>query len=240
MTKYHRFLKKHSFAILLISLFIMLLGSPYASRMTHNVFGLTGQASIAPMVMILTICSVIALWATVKNKTGAMVFGGAALLLVLLSSIFSQSALTLVHLIAQLAFLLYVTTIIATTVFRAPIVNNNILCGAACLYMLVGVLIGFIYCIIEFVNPNSFQVTDYDGSVPHRALLVDPGWLIYFSFTTLTTVGFGDILPTSPTSRAFAALEAVLGQIMVVVMIARLVGLNVAQATSNLTSSAEK
>lgn len=232
VTKYHRFLKKHSFAILLISLFVMLLGSPFASKMAHGLFGLSAQASIAPMVVILTISSVLALWATVKNKTMAVVFGGAALLLIFLSSIFSQDILTLIHLVGQLLFLLYVTTIIANAVFRAPVVNNNILCGAACLYMLVGVLIGFVYCLIEFANPNSFQVTNFDGSVPHKALLVDPGWLIYFSFTTLTTVGFGDILPTSPTSRAFAALEAVLGQIMVVVIIARLVGLNVAQVTS--------
>ncbi len=184
------------------------------------------------MVFILIICAVLALWTTVENKVSSIVFGSAAILLVVLSAIFSQSALTMTHLIGQLIFLVYVTTIIANTVFRAPVVNNNILCGAACLYMLVGVLIGFIYCLIEFVQPGSFRVTNFDGKTPHEALLVDPGWLVYFSFTTLTTVGLGDIMPTSAIARSFAALEAVVGQIIVVVMIARLVGMNVAQATS--------
>lgn len=229
------FLKRYPFAILLVALFIMLITSPFAALMSRWVFGLTAQASIAPMVAVLTISAAVALWARAKNKILTSVLIGAVLILILLSSVFSQNALTLVHLIGQLLFLIYVTTVIARDVFRAPIVDGNILCGAACLYMLTGVLMGFIFCLIEFLQPGSFRISDFDVNRAQSTLLVDPGWLIYFSFTTLTTVGLGDVLPTSPIARSFAAVEAVLGQIIVVVMIARLVGLNVAQASANPT-----
>lgn len=231
-TRRHGFLHQYSFAILLIALFGMLIGSPFAAELSREIFGLTPQASIAPMVFIMIICAVLALWTRVESRLSSIVFGAAAILLVLLSAVFSQNTLTLVHLVGQLVFLLYVTTVIAREVFRAPVVDNNILYGAACLYMLVGVFIGFVYCLIEFVQPGSFRVTDLSSSSHHDDPLVNPGWLVYFSFTTLTTVGLGDVLPTSPIARSFASMEAVIGQIIVVVMIARLVGMNVAQATS--------
>ena len=56
--------------------------------------------------------------------------------------------------------------------------------------------------------------------------------LRYFSFATLTTLGFGDILPRSPAARTLATLEAVTGQIYLTVLIARLVGLHIVHASS--------
>jgi hypothetical protein len=54
----------------------------------------------------------------------------------------------------------------------------------------------------------------------------------YFSFATMTTLGFGDILPRSPVARTLSMLEAVMGQIYLTVLIARLVGLHIVQASS--------
>lgn len=226
------FLKRYPFAILLAALFVLLVGSPFCGHLAREVFGLTAQASIAPLVLLLIISAGLSLWSTMKHRGVTVFCGGVALTLVFLSTIFSQNALTVAHLLVQCIFVLYVSIIVTKAVFRSPVVDGNILCGAACLYMLTGVLIGFIYCLVEFLVPGSFQVTNVDGHLSHTALIVDPGWLVYFSFTTLTTVGLGDILPTSPVARSFAALEAVIGQIIVVVMIARLVGINVAQITS--------
>jgi hypothetical protein len=52
----------------------------------------------------------------------------------------------------------------------------------------------------------------------------------YFSFITLTTVGYGDIVPHSPAARTLAALEAITGQIYLTVLVARLVGLHIVHA----------
>lgn len=231
------FLKRYPFVILLAALFALLVGSPFAAHLARDVFGITPQASIAPFVLILIVSASITLWTTLKHRATTIFCGSTALVLVILSTFFSQNSLIVIHLVVQCIFILYVFIVISRVVFHAPIVDGNILCGAACLYMLTGVLMGFIFCLIEFLQPGSFQVTDVDGHLTHTALVVEPGWLIYFSFTTITTVGLGDILPTSAVARSFAALEAVIGQIMVVVMIARLVGINVAQITSQRHST---
>lgn len=65
--------------------------------------------------------------------------------------------------------------------------------------------------------------TDGSGLLSRASVKV----LIYYSFTTLTTLGYGDILPLSPPARMFSALESVMGQIYLAVLIARLVGLHI-------------
>ena len=117
-------------------------------------------------------------------------------------------------------------------VFRASLVDGNILCGAASLYLMIGVLIGFIYSLIELLNPGSFILVQISGQPVSSSGDVHAGWLIYFSLTTLTTVSLGDIMPSTDIARSVVVLEAILGQILIVLMMARLVGLHVAQATS--------
>jgi voltage-gated potassium channel Kch len=60
---------------------------------------------------------------------------------------------------------------------------------------------------------------------------------IYFSLVTLTTLGYGDIVPTAAAARMLAAVEAVVGQLYLAVLVARLVGLHIAQARRNSESS---
>ena len=73
----------------------------------------------------------------------------------------------------------------------------------------------FIFAVIEYLHPGSFQVTanPLHGTRVH---------FIYYSFVTITTVGYGDILPVSLTARAFSIVEMVVGQVYLVVLIARL------------------
>ena len=60
----------------------------------------------------------------------------------------------------------------------------------------------------------------------------DPAALVYFSFITLSTVGYGDITPLSPPARSFAFMEAIIGQIYLAVLVARLVGLHIVYSTA--------
>lgn len=100
--------------------------------------------------------------------------------------------------------------------------------GAACGYLLLAVGIGLVYVIVESVRPHSFQAS---GDLAHD--LADPvrrrALLSYFSFVTLTTAGYGDIVPATPLTRILAALEAVLGQFYLAVMVAGLVGIRVSR-----------
>jgi hypothetical protein len=94
-------------------------------------------------------------------------------------------------------------------------------------------LIGFAwavgYAIIELINPGSFSGLAEIDVNNHAGRMMQ---MQYFSFTTLTTLGFGDILPRSSTARTLATLEAMTGQIYLAVLIARLVGLHIVHSTS--------
>ena len=102
-------------------------------------------------------------------------------------------------------------------VFKAPIVDSNVLCGGIACYLLVAVIWAFSFAMIELLAPDSFS---FGGQA-------DPTWseVMYFSLTCLSTLGFGDILPVNPFARIWAASEAIVGAIYLAVLVARLVTL---------------
>jgi len=105
-------------------------------------------------------------------------------------------------------------------------INTNRIVGAVCVYLLLGVIWAMTYTIIEMVSPGSFA-----GFSP----LDDRGWdseWLYFSFVTMTTLGYGDILPISATARGFAYMQAIVGQFYIAVLVAGLVGAYVSNKTS--------
>lgn len=117
--------------------------------------------------------------------------------------------------------------IVAVMVMRHLItseVTADNVAGAVCAYLFLGLGIGALYAIIETVQPHSFQVSN-----DLRAALGDPihrrSTLVYFSFVTLTTAGYGDVVPATPLTRVLAMLEAVLGQFYLAVLVAGLVGI---------------
>jgi hypothetical protein len=90
--------------------------------------------------------------------------------------------------------------------------------------MFLGMIWAGLYSTLELLNPGSFSM----ANVPTGPTSQQFG---YFSFTTLTTLGYGDIAPLSGAARAFATLEAMVGQIYLTVLIARLVGAHIAQSS---------
>ena len=98
--------------------------------------------------------------------------------------------------------------------------------GALCVYLLIGLTWGFMFLTLEGVQPGSFSL----GQGQPTRIDKDPAALVYFSFITLSTVGYGDITPLSPPARAFAFMEAIIGQIYLAVLVARLVGLHIASS----------
>jgi hypothetical protein len=225
-------LAEYPFGVLLASLLLIIVGAPLTGRISHNVTFMHGQAAIAPFVFLLTVASAYALWTTPRHRTATLIMGGLVLVLLYLSTLFRLDSFAAVHLAAQAAFMGFVIGVMLRKVFSAPVVDGNILCGAASLYLLIGVLMGFVFSLIEITLPGSFTIVPPGGALPPHPIRPGPGWLIYYSFTTLTTVGFGDVMPSSDLARSASVFEAVLGQMLLVVMMARLVGLHVAQVSN--------
>jgi len=114
--------------------------------------------------------------------------------------------------VATLAYLL-------RYVFRADVMNADKLYGAAAAYLLLGILWAYLYAILQHFHTGAFAL---NGS-PVAA--IPPQDLVYFSFTVLTTTGFGDIVPVLPYARSLVNLEQICGILFVAILIARLAGM---------------
>jgi hypothetical protein len=129
------------------------------------------------------------------------------------------------------SFLAYLTFVILIDVLRDEAVTGDTIVGAVCVYFLLGVGWGNAYALVEMISPGSFVVSPAlaaagSWSVPTKP--VTP-LLQYYSFTTLATLGLGDITPLSAPARALTALEGLSGQLYLAVLIARLVGIHSAR-----------
>jgi hypothetical protein len=100
-------------------------------------------------------------------------------------------------------------------------VTANHLLGAICVYLLLGVLWGLAYAGIYAIDPDAFRASDATSRIDLDAFL-------YFSFVTLTTTGYGDIVPVERLVRTFAYLEGMAGQLYVAILVATLVSRYVA------------
>ena len=110
-----------------------------------------------------------------------------------------------------------------------------------CIYLLLGVLWALVYSALELLAPESFtiMVAGGAGNEAMRFRADQAIFPLYYSFITLTTLGYGDVVPSSPPARMLAALEAIMGQLYLAVLVARLVGLHIAQATMGRKPAAD-
>ena len=111
-----------------------------------------------------------------------------------------------------LAGVLIVTTgLVLRRIIHQDRVTLSTVAGALCAYIMIGLAFGLVYRTISVLDVDAFSQPIGDDAS-------------YFSFVTLTTLGYGDITPVSETARSLTVLEAVLGQVLLVVLVARFVG----------------
>ncbi|MCC6641042.1 MAG: two pore domain potassium channel family protein [Deltaproteobacteria bacterium] len=127
--------------------------------------------------------------------------------------------------VLRMVFFGYVCQAVIVRVLRERNVTYDTLAGAACGYVLLGIVFGEMFFVNELLGPGSFEIPT--RMVVASAHDLRPA-LLYFSFVTLTTIGYGDILPANPGVGGLAVLEAVIGQLYLTVTVARLVGLHLA------------
>lgn len=137
--------------------------------------------------------------------------------------------------------MVYSTVSLLIYVLTVQRVTANTLCASLCAYLLIGVIFAQIYSLVLHVDPAALSFPE--SATSHGGLRVGEAGateLIYFSFVTLTTLGYGDITPQRPIMMTIAMGEAVVGQIYLAVLVARLVGLHIATVTMEAARSSEK
>ncbi len=130
-----------------------------------------------------------------------------------------------------LFFFVIACCIILQDVLSGSVTANKI-CGAICVYVLIGFCFAMLHMIVALSDAESYR-SPLNTARPMQTLppsfyLERYPLFVYFSFCTLSTVGYGDILPVSRIARAMSCLEATFGQLYLAVLVARLVGLHTA------------
>jgi hypothetical protein len=126
-----------------------------------------------------------------------------------------------VFLVAGLILIAFVVGNLLLFVFRAPSVNTEVLCASISAYLMLGLMWTMAYWLVDQLTPGgAFAFNTITGKQSMKGFNA-----FYFSFITLSTVGYGDITPVSRIARWLAAMEAMTGLLYVAVLISRLVSL---------------
>jgi hypothetical protein len=122
----------------------------------------------------------------------------------------------------QVGFCLMAAFLILRFVMQAKQVNDDVVFAALSVYLLFGLIFGFIYFMVEAACPGSLLHNVTSASLEGRIRLSQA---VYFSFVTLATLGYGDIIPANDIIRSLAIIQTMIGQVYLVVLVARLVTL---------------
>ena len=208
--------KKTRFLLLLLSLLALMVLEPFIYDRTRLKFLLD---------MFFTVILFTSIYAVSDKKGTTMV----AILLALpkLGTTWAYSFIThpLLYFFDSLfgiVFIAYIIILILRHIFRQEDVSPETIYGAIVVYILIGIMWVFLYYLTELLHPGSFSLAAVFDAESKKALY-------FFSFVTLTTLGYGDITPLSSAARSLAMVEAIVGQMYIAVLIARLVGIHISQ-----------
>jgi voltage-gated potassium channel len=206
--------KRANFIYLLAALLAFLILSPLAQIIFPQ------NASII-VNFTFTITIVIGVWSLIDDRKWFLFGLGLAafsLLLALLEFFYSSEFIYIASILVLLFFLINSLVLAIKHILFGPKIDMNKIVGSITIYLLIGIIWALLYGLIEVLIEGSFSgnLLNVGGS---------RFWdLIYFSFVTLTTLGYGDILPMNTYARTLAYIEAIVGQFYIALLVASLVG----------------
>jgi hypothetical protein len=203
-------------ALLVLESTILFIGAPLAS-MGLQIPLLIGGSVGVPLVLSIVIISSI---------TGARCLAALASVFAIAGATYrighpSLITVWLGHL-AVIVAVLAISLVVAKAVFGPGRITHHRIEGAVILYLNIALAFTSVFRLISELDPFAF--TQFSA---HQNEVAAISGMLYFSFTTLTSTGFGDILPVNPVARSMANLESVVGQLYLAILLARLVTMHV-------------
>lgn len=204
---------KSNFSYLLVALLILIIGVPIAYDL---------ELISLPFSRVLGVSCILAIGVVSLRGAGRLFHVGIFLVVagIILSVLSVASENDALHLISQLTLFVFLLLATSNTLQQVAVGNDislNRIVGAVCGYLLLGVMWSIAYSVLEFSQPGSFK-----GLTELASTAWNPDW-IYFSFVTITTLGYGDITPLTQTARSLTFSEAIVGQFYIAVLVAGLV-----------------
>ena len=201
--------------MLLITILSFVIGGPFVDELF--------QFALIPDIL-LTIVFIFAIYAVSLEKK--YIFIGLLLAAPMFTSIWISLLIKSFELFAfgelfGALFTGFVISLLVKFIFNEKEVTKEVIYAAVVVYLLIGIMWSFFYFILDYFYPQSFSFPEISSPHVYRYL--------YFSFVTLTTLGYGDVAPLTSKGGALVILEAVIGQIYLVVIVAWLVGMHVSR-----------
>jgi len=225
-----------SYAGMLVSIIMLIILSPFIDR-TFSGFIIMD---------LLFSCVIFIGFASLLMEKWRILIGVVVLIIALLIDLSNHKGTTSLQIVIsssiELVFLGYIAIRILSNILSARRVTQNEICGALCVYFLMGIIWALIYYLIEFTWPGSYSSLPeicVPGDITFETSMNIFSTLLYFSYITITSVGYGDCTPLTIMSRGFSNIEAVFGQLYLILTVSRLVGLYIQNRRSKALEASE-
>lgn len=224
---------QHRFAVLLCALAVLLIGAPLVRMFQPGTHPKLADLVIPLLFTVVLLSAVSAVSRTRTTEIIALLLAIPAAVFQGLQTWFATDGFAIAGHILGILFLGYAIVLILKFLFASHRVSSDMICASLCVYLLLGILCALAYSLFHYLDPTSFVfVLAEDGGAEVMQFGGERTFIaIYYSFVTMSTLGYGDIVPTSSLARTCAALQAVVGQLYLAVLVARLVGLHVSRAS---------
>ena len=208
--------KEDNFSYLLFSLIFLLFSSSAAEQ-----FMVRSSAGQYLIIALTIITMSIAIWSMRSSRyafnTGVGMLVGTFLITAIVL-VLDKAELEFIHLLLMLVFFLATLKLACQQALFSGKITTNSIIGSICIFLLLGLIWVLLYLLLIEFSPQSFS--GFDG-LSWKENLSDT---IYFSFVTITTLGFGEILPVSPIARFLVYMEAIVGVFYMAIVVSSLVG----------------
>jgi Ion channel len=207
--------RRFSTVQLLIALAVLLIAAPFVEELEG------GHLILSVLFSLVLVAAVFAVANRKRSLAIALVLAIPAITLRWINQLRPDLVHPAAFLVGAIFLLAFVIGHLLHFILRAPVVTMEVLCGSIAAYLMLGLMWTVAYWLVDQLTPGgAFSFNTNRGAQSMNGFTG-----FYFSFITLSTVGYGDITPVSQAARWLAALEAMTGLLYVAVLIARLVSL---------------
>ena len=210
---------KNNFVYLTVSLVILLLVAALVDQFPVPL----GQHLVQALTVLTLASGVIGLRGSrlhVRTRIGFVIGVGA---IVLLGVLLDASGLDYTHLLLLITFYIWATWLAARQVLFTGQIDTNKIIGAICIFLLMGLIWALFYLLIAQAIPDAFNGLE---QLPWYQNFAD---VAYYSYVTLTTLGYGDISPVAPVARFLVYMEAIVGVFYMAILVASLIGIRASE-----------
>jgi voltage-gated potassium channel Kch len=209
-----KIIRKNHFFWLTAALIGMLLTGAFTTEFPENVsFSILEYSSI-----ILLFLSLIGLREDRSWRIGLMILIGIMILATITRNVTDYQHFHFVYMFLLLTFFVSAAWLVGNRVLLTGEVDLNIITGSVALYLILGFIWAILYTFLVQLSPEAIRGVEPENWTHSLSTMT------YFSFVTLTTLGYGDISPVTPIAKVLVILEAVVGMFYIAIIVASLIG----------------